>query len=453
MVMALLLALCVTFALARQDSYPANSRICDVIWSGDKDRYDCRVTLSGGWGCPTTKLKDAKCRDINCADKDWARTVGMTCDGYPGYNGGWPMSKIVLKTEHEEYKCLEYYSSPKAYYCIRWEVEEQGTRTKGGADYEVGNFTCLERGEWYCKTWESEQLETKSCGSSCEAVPKFKHKECFCEDCDDDGPCTTIHSFPEQKVELTKAFCTEETEAGDAIVCSKWTQYEWDTKDGRSFNETEEYVCRKFGELEYSVKDAREIVIQTVCLEWDGVILSKDEFEVTHCERNISNPHHWQCHEKGHDMFFPNLGWAGIGLVGSFFLLFSIFICYDGLDCDCEEISKLVLLDCIALACFILCIWLGGVITLLIVVCTPLAIGLCALICEGSILKSIGNNCSAGFSHCSDMIVEKFSNICITETELGQEQFSQPKPIQRTQLASSPDMKTLGATGHRETEI
>ena len=70
---------------------------------GKQDEVGCREARAGGWQCrdPSACRQDG----LKCSDSDVARRIGMSCSGWPGYNGGYPISKIHWDSENEYYEC------------------------------------------------------------------------------------------------------------------------------------------------------------------------------------------------------------------------------------------------------------------------------------------------------------------------------------------------------------
>ena len=75
-----------------------------VVYCEDyADVVGCRERHSGGLQCRDT----SKCKGggSSCSDADAARRVGMTCAGFPWWNGGWPLSQPYWHDEQEFYEC------------------------------------------------------------------------------------------------------------------------------------------------------------------------------------------------------------------------------------------------------------------------------------------------------------------------------------------------------------
>lgn len=337
-------------AISSQETYPANSQICD-LYDSDRDKFDCRKTLAGGFECHNNGIH---CTSIWCSDRELAETVGMLCNESPTYNGGYPMSSIHWDEEYESYDCIKN----NTVYCTEWHAHEQGTD-----EYELGVYTCIDEGPYYCIRWESHQKEVKNCDDGWTPYPPRFHTECRKRVCDDEWPydCYDEVNYPEQEIEVSEGWCTHSKIDEDSNVsyCDTWSQREWDPHDSYSFAEMEDYICLGFNGI--------------YCTQWSGIITSEEEFEVTECIRNTFNK--WSCHEKGHDMFFPNVGWVGMSLL--FTMVFvTTFIMFD------EELNMGIYVSGFlgfftAQIVNILFVWLGGLGELAIrfgIIFVPLAV-------------------------------------------------------------------------------
>ena len=128
------------------------------------DEVGCRERTSGGLHCRDL----SKCNDLsNCSDADAARRVGMTCAGFPWWNGGWPLSPLHWDDEREFYEC-DTTASPSSTsdYCSQWMTVEDSEH-----EWEVGVCKCTqerndnELGRPYCANWSCEQVEVSKCRS------------------------------------------------------------------------------------------------------------------------------------------------------------------------------------------------------------------------------------------------------------------------------------------------
>lgn len=298
---------------SQEGAYPANSRICDSLnKDDDRKKLECRESISGGLEC----RKESACTNMHCGDDNVARRAGMTCDGFPGYNGGHPISsKLVWDDENEEYNCLEHAVSG---YCHRWETIEESP-----GEYELGECVCsdpsaLNTSARYCSRWTCSQRETKKCSGGCTGLPSQRFPtSCRCRrSCDTDGGssrrrrrrstrlarrCQEEYTYePETEWEDTEGECTRASR--DGSHCMLWTQVE-NNRNGRGFEETEKYACT----------DSRP----GYCNAWEGNINSKEEFEFSECKcRDVANNscHEWTCYERGMTYFYPNLLWLLLSL-------------------------------------------------------------------------------------------------------------------------------------------
>lgn len=181
MIRALLLLLCVAVVLhsTYSEYYPENAISCRDELT-DKDEVACRKVLAGNLNCfqkdycVTGGKGDMSQAEVivpfnshvmtiaKCSDQDGAKRIGMTCDGWPGYMGGYPMySPLKWDDEWEKYTCLQNNTL-----CTEWESYEDSP-----TEYEIGTYTCQStavstNGIMYCESFTSVQVETKKCGDS-----------------------------------------------------------------------------------------------------------------------------------------------------------------------------------------------------------------------------------------------------------------------------------------------
>ena len=145
---------------ASSEMYPDPARYCKNY----ADEVGCRERHSGGLHCRDT----SKCNLGNCSDADAARRVGMTCAGFPWWNGGWPLSSLHWDDEREFYEC-DTTASPSSTsdYCSQWITIEDSED-----EWEVGVCKCTqgrndnEFGRPYCANWTCEQVEVDKCKGS-----------------------------------------------------------------------------------------------------------------------------------------------------------------------------------------------------------------------------------------------------------------------------------------------
>ena len=87
----------------------------------------------------------------------------MSCSGWPGYNGGYPLSKIHWDGEQEYYEC-DTTASQDSDYCRQWLTIEDGDD-----EWEMGQCQCThtrddnEAGREYCGNWSCVQIEVDKC--------------------------------------------------------------------------------------------------------------------------------------------------------------------------------------------------------------------------------------------------------------------------------------------------
>ena len=119
---------CATHTLA--EVYPDPAPDC----VGKQDEVGCREARAGGFQCrdPSACKQDG----FKCSDSDVARRIGMSCSGWPGYNGGYPISKIHWDSENEYYEC-DTVASQNSTYCRQWLTIEDGHD-----EWEAGSCWC-----------------------------------------------------------------------------------------------------------------------------------------------------------------------------------------------------------------------------------------------------------------------------------------------------------------------
>ncbi|KAL3903697.1 MAG: hypothetical protein SGILL_010349, partial [Bacillariaceae sp.] len=80
-----------------------------------------------------------------CSDSDAARRIGMTCNDFPGWNGGWPIlaGGIRWDDEWESYSCVETSAGDTnssivgGSFCQQWRNKENSAH-----EYELGLYEC-----------------------------------------------------------------------------------------------------------------------------------------------------------------------------------------------------------------------------------------------------------------------------------------------------------------------
>ena len=373
------------------------------------DEVGCCERHSGGLQC--RDLSKCKARPgTNCSDADAARRIGMTCAGFPWWNGGWPLLLwLHWDFEREFYEC-DTTASPSSTsdYCSQWITVEDSE-----GEWEAGACKCTqerndnELGRPYCAHWSCEQVEVNKCtASGARTVPKYESDGdgawlqerfpgfrpsrrgdwdkypyvCMCTK--DSG--TEYECGPEHvETEKTDCSCLEVTSQG---VCKRWYCREYDDA-GRHDVEHEYYHATAIDGSTGRVRG------------WVGDIDSRSEFEVAECECTLPSDNErfcveWQCSERGLPYFYPNL------FISLFHLLVCAagtlipFLCYTeekelhGTDCctlscssreDCADTASIIGAFCLCILVpvvgfTILCLWLGGVGELVIVLSVYLGV-------------------------------------------------------------------------------
>lgn len=258
-----------------------------------------------------------------CSDHDAARRIGMTCNNFPYYNGGYPMMAGGIKwdDEWEFYHCTNVTSNDK---CAVWSGREDSE-----GEYEIGTFTCqkfgvTDLGFSFCQAWSSVQRETKKCSagtSRCEPdceQPTYCRKQC----CSDSG-CYDCSYHPITEYEYSTGNCTTTNDYG---ACLEWTEEEYDQHNVK-FREYATYKCLELSEN------------QEYCRRWFGNIDSEEEFELSTCQclSNDSDDIHscsvWMCYEQGLSYYFPNYIWVLLPLLVGL----GCFCCCGGFPVALEE--------------------------------------------------------------------------------------------------------------------
>ena len=159
---------------------------------------------------------------LHCKDEDVARRVGMTCNSFPFYNGGYPMlaKGIDWDDEWEHYECQG--TNFDGNVCMSWTSHEQSHN-----EYEVGYSNCTsvaktELGYKYCKTWKTKQRETKKCDGRCHGCSPNCSQPTFClKKCCRDAQCYDCSYTPHMEIEFSEAECTKVNDVG---ACLEWKQ-------------------------------------------------------------------------------------------------------------------------------------------------------------------------------------------------------------------------------------
>ena len=312
-----------------------------------KNEVNCRQTM--GWGLQCHKRSLCRTKDAtpleadleDCSEEDAAKRAGHVCDGFPWYNGGYPLTKLYWDSEIEQSECLE--ESASGAYCHRWLATEDSPD-----EWEAGTCECksaatsASTNREYCKEWTCEQIEVSKCkrhqmyvdqGSSHWSgrwgwgrhsrwrwnVPRAEQKtwlqERFpgyqfnisvgayemsifpyqCYQCDDNG----CH-IRGPEVESERAECECKVEYGG--ICVKWYCREYDDA-GLADPEDEWYTATSLSPDGKSVQ------------AWIGDIDSQSEFEHSACQCQAYSAsglycQRWGCVERGMAYHFPNVFWV-----------------------------------------------------------------------------------------------------------------------------------------------
>jgi len=329
-----LIALAVlTKGVLGSERYPEPAEICLTAHpNGGSGELGCREDLAGGLQCRDTEK--CKTEKYYCSDEDVARRAGNTCDGWPGYNGGYPLSKLHWDSESEHYECaVDPAAQGNSTFCDRWITLE-----KSNDEWEAGECECtqtaINSGREYCHKWTCDQIEVDRCiGSRMVTYGSSKWRSNFrwggwgwsdntyetgwldtkfpdytvairgdwdyfpyqCYKCGGDHGCRVFG--PEVEEEHADCECKQAANG----ACIKWYCEEYD--DGGHH------------EREFEWYNATEVLDNGVVIAWDGDIDSKSEFEFSLCECDTLSENglyclKWSCREKGMGYFYPNLLWS-----------------------------------------------------------------------------------------------------------------------------------------------
>ena len=99
------------------------------------DQLRCRANSALGASCNENSgavacRGDDASQGYKCSDSQIGRRAGNTCDGFPGYAGGWPLAGIAWSDfPREDYECVLTGAAAEAElsYCPRWVVTTQPT--------------------------------------------------------------------------------------------------------------------------------------------------------------------------------------------------------------------------------------------------------------------------------------------------------------------------------------
>ena len=116
---------------------------------------------------------------MQCSDSDIARRAGNTCNGFPWYNGGYPLSKLDWRDNHGYKQCVDSTThvdntthgnntargnNTTRDYCHKWMTLEERHR-----EWEGAVCMCVQEGQedgrTFCQRWHCDQIKvSKSYG-------------------------------------------------------------------------------------------------------------------------------------------------------------------------------------------------------------------------------------------------------------------------------------------------
>lgn len=369
------------------EQHPCNVDICG-------DSLQCKKNVAGGQECHQRKY----CNDSNafyCSDDHAARRAGMLCDGWPYYNGGYPMSSLHWDDENELYECKTFNGTGASGFCGHWESRENSPD-----EAEFGECTCAETSinGRYCQRWNCEQEEFDKCdyGEWCTSChPTLGCNYCYrCRGTDSDGYSYSYRVIPEE--ERSDCHCIQASTNGN--YCDTWYCYEY-SPQGHGPPEDEYYYCRE------------EDATGNFCSEWDGLIDGAEEFEFSQCSCTQTHSSgicgNWRCYEKGMNYFYPNLFWSLLSTIfGAPAALYLTAVALDevnqmndsGMSFFCRWTGAIIIYIVWAGGWTILCVWLGGLNVLVITLAVHLGplilyfLGFILLLCVECVSKSRGGS-------------------------------------------------------------
>lgn len=217
----------------------------------------CFKVLSGGLEC---HHNERVCDRVGDDDEDIARSVGMTCDSWPLYNGGYPLSAVDPKTTNAKQACRVRSNG----LCVQWVTFDDG----------ILEFTnCVDPQGSYCQSWAGEQMRVQKCADGgCDVL--FKEIGCLC-------------GKPGEELKYVKVECTD-VRGG---LCNSWV---------RDVNgvEAERANCRTFDSYG--------------CTQWVSTLSAELEIGVSDC---VTKPNGMvDCVVQRHALVYPNLAWSGVVL-------------------------------------------------------------------------------------------------------------------------------------------
>ncbi|QDZ19067.1 hypothetical protein HOP50_02g15760 [Chloropicon primus] len=290
-----------------------NSEVCNL---DPKNEVSCRENM--GWGLHCHERHRCRTKDLSpleynssamaCSDEEIAKRAGHVCEGFPWYNGGYPLHKLKWDEEDEYSKCIT--PARDGTHCEKW-LSSEDSRD----EWEAGSCTCDKTKTWigpnfnrtFCSEWSCEQIEVSKCPPQAAMIDQTSRRwfdrwdwgrygwswpydratrktwlqDRFpgydpslmpqgpwnffpyqCIDCQDN----CVHVGPEVETERSLCECREDY----AGSCVKWFCLEFDDA-GRHDVEEEWYTAIS---LDQNGK---------VVAEWMGDIESRSEFELSHC--------------------------------------------------------------------------------------------------------------------------------------------------------------------------
>ena len=369
---------------------------------GKQDEVGCREARAGGWQCrdPSACRQDG----LKCSDSDVARRIGMSCSGWPGYNGGYPISKIHWDSENEYYEC-DTVASQNSTYCRQWLTIEDGDD-----EWEAGSCWCThvhasKIGRQYCGNWSCLQLEVEKCYEWYRPLGIRAWRDewggtGWARGCDgaDDPMCnlTWIEAqFPGYNVSRRGAWslfpytCLKKS-------TSRHSSYRWREEaphvetekadcgclEANSMGACVRWYCREYDDaglhdVEHEYYDATQLSSSGSRVDaWRGDIDSRGEFEMSECICTVPSANDmlcekWECFEKGTAYFFPNLWWSALHV--TLIILGPVFVFALA---DEETSGPVIPVEC-GFCCYglfvlfaypILFVWVGGIGELVIVI-------------------------------------------------------------------------------------
>jgi len=411
----------------------------------------------------TRRCQDkTKCADVKfCSDWEAAQRAGFLCDGFPHYQGGYPLANLIYDSEREVYNCLtdnqrrlnyelvhnttefallNYFDemgkveektpsyrlskSSKEFeaklhsmrqsagfqerrrttleYCDSWETYEYSE-----AEQEFGQCACDKEDESgnFCALWSCHQEEIERCeASGCSTIDRYT---CRCY-CDSDDYCDYRIWNPLVEYEYSDCRCLQASE--NRTFCESWYCEEWD--DDGFFNiEYEYYNC--------TVNNGK------YCTNWFGDIDGAEEFEKSECYCRINGDNfckEWICNEKGLHYVYPNYAWVLL----PFFLSSGCFVCSFAIEINELICCAIFTGGCLAL---LLVAYLSGVwgMIILTIMWTAFPALVFLISAGGNACACMASSCRKAKKSCRDKMRSRKAKSRSWRTKKGpDEQLSQP---------------------------